>query len=232
MGWCTVRAATVTGVRHRLAGEPSQDSYAWAVGDSNVALAVTDGLGAVDGSERTAAAAAAAAVRRAVDSPAGEPNGADGVGVTRGAVDAANAASRGGGATTLVVAVAARDGATFVARVGDSTAFLVEPGGAGWSDLFEGGEIDEGALEVTTSALPADDPEVETARVRLSEGQVLVLVTDGIADPWRDGPSSVAPTFASLVSSHPSPLELAGIADFSRQGCHDDRTIALLWVGE
>jgi serine/threonine protein phosphatase PrpC len=65
--------------------------------------------------------------------------------------------------------------------------------------------------------------------VQLEPDDVLVLASDGIADPWRDGPATVAPAFTELVASRPSPLALARLADFSRHGCHDDRTIVLLW---
>jgi hypothetical protein len=70
---------------------------------------------------------------------------------------------------------------------------------------------------------------VETAAVRLGD-RVLVLVTDGIADPWRDGPSTVAPALASTLAAHPTAIDLAVLADFSRHGCHDDRTIVALWM--
>lgn len=220
--WCTLRAASVTGVRHRLSGAPSQDSFAWAVGDERVAVAVTDGLGSVDGSGPAACAAASAAVAAAAGGGRETPALA--------AVDAANEACSGGGATTLVVAVLTQDGQVDLVRVGDSTAFVLEPDGSTWREVFEVTDADEGAVDVTTAALPADDPEVEHARLDLSPGQVLVLASDGIGDPWRDGPTTVAPAFTSVAAAHPSPLELAGVADFSRHGCHDDRTIVLLWM--
>ena len=219
----------MTGVRHQLAGEPSQDSFAWAVGDGRIALAVTDGLGGVEGSERAAEAAAAAAVDAAVahlgDRP--ELGAASAVGA---AVQAANSACAGEGATTLVVAVVERDGEVVLGRVGDSTAFIVAMDGFIWSELFEGAAGDAEAVGVETEALPADEPEVEVSTARLAEGDVLVLVSDGIADPWRDGPTTVAPAFVDLVLQRPVPLALAAVADFSRQGCHDDRTIVLLWM--
>jgi serine/threonine protein phosphatase PrpC len=221
-GWCTLRGATVTGVRHRLAGEPNEDSFSWAVGDGIVALAVTDGLGSVEGSRGAASAAASAAVLAAV--------GEEGEAPELSAVRAANEACSGGGATTLVVAVVGRGGDVRLARVGDSTAFFVEPDGSTWREVFEPGEPDEGTVDVTTAALPAVEPEIERASVSVAPGQVLVLASDGIGDPWRDGPTTVAPAFAALVAAHPDPLDLAAVADFSRHGCHDDRTIMLLWV--
>ena len=219
--WCTLRAASVAGVRHRLAGEPSEDSYAWSAGEERLALAVTDGLGSVDGSRQAATAAARTAVEVAVGD-ADDP-------VVAG-IRAANQACTGGGATTLVLAVVERDGRVEVARVGDSTVLLVQSDGATWKDLFRPAADDDETVDVSTAALPADDPQTERTSLNLTPGEVLVLASDGIGDPWRDGPTTVAPAFAALVAARPAPLELARMADFSRQGCHDDRTIVLLWL--
>ena len=188
-----------------------------------IALAVTDGLGAIGGSERAASAAALAAVDAAIKD--------GGEGGTDAAIHAANRAVGEVGATTIVVAVARRDGRVDLARVGDSTAMLVHPDGATWNEVFEVAEGDAETVDVTTAALPADQPDVELASIALEPDHVLVLASDGIADPWRDGPETVAPALAAFVSERPSPLGLAGAADFSRQGCHDDRTIVLLWLG-
>ena len=221
--WCTFRAATVNGVRHRLGGQPGQDSYAWAVGDSRIALAVTDGLGTVDGSARAAAMSAVAAADAAIETSE------DDAALT--GIEAANRTPLHHGATTIIVAVVKRDRRIDVARVGDSTAFLVDPVGPTWTELFDPAEGDRETVNVTTAAIPADQPEIERAAAQLQQEEILVLVTDGIADPWRDGPTTVAPALAALASAHPSPLALASAADFSRQGCHDDRTIVLLWLG-
>jgi hypothetical protein len=56
-----------------------------------------------------------------------------------------------------------------------------------------------------------------------------VLVTDGVGDPLRDGPGTVGPGLADGLAEPPHPLALAGLVDFSRQGCHDDRTLAAIW---
>ena len=61
----------------------------------------------------------------------------------------------------------------------------------------------------------------------------LVLLTDGVADPLREGPSTVAPALAAVLSGghtgELAPLDLAHAADFSRRGCQDDRTILAAW---
>ncbi|MGH9114444.1 MAG: protein phosphatase 2C domain-containing protein, partial [Acidimicrobiales bacterium] len=176
------------------------------------------------GSGEAAARAVAAAVRAAA-ACAGGPREA-----AASAIGAANlAAATGEGATTLVVAVVGRDGAAELARVGDSAAFVVSGDGASWSELFSPPDEDTPA-GAATAALPCDVPDAETARIVLDRDAVLVLATDGVADPWRDGPTTVAPAVAAAVSARPSPLELARVAGFSRQGCHDDRTLLVAWM--
>jgi serine/threonine protein phosphatase PrpC len=249
-GWCAMRAASVAGVRHRLAGEPGQDSFAWSLSGTSVALAVADGLGTVPGSEGAAARAAVAAVAAAaaeattaggtalgtVAAAARTAAATVGAGTVTGALTsedrvaralaAAEVAAGGGGATTLVIAVLEPGGRGCLARVGDSTAFLVGDAGMSWEEVFSPPD-DERDVNAT-AALPAH-PAAEWATVELGRADVLVLATDGVADPWRDGPTTVAPALVAAVAAHPTPLELARLAGFSRQGCHDDRTMVLFW---
>jgi serine/threonine protein phosphatase PrpC len=236
--------ASIAGVRHRLAGIPVQDGFAWAVDGNRLVVAVADGLGGVPGSDTTATRAAAAAVDAVM---AGSDPGADGVlaAMTTGnqtaqsgpdpgtnrvsaAITAANQAALGGGATTIVVAVLERPGDVSLARVGDSSAFLVRGDDSSWEELFAAPAAD--AIGSTTAALPADDLQPERVTISLEGHHVLVLATDGIADPWRDGPATVAPVLASALAQPPAPLELAQLTDFSRQGCHDDRTMLAVWM--
>jgi serine/threonine protein phosphatase PrpC len=219
--WCAVRAASVAGVRHRLSGQAGQDSYAWAVAGDRLAAAVADGLGGVPDSDSTAARAATAAVSAALAS-----SGPLAAQVAAG-LEAANQAARGGGATTIVIAVLRRPGEAAVVRVGDSSAFVVRDGGAAWTELFASPAGD--GLNLVTAALPAGAAQSEEAAITLDDNGVLVLATDGVADPWRDGPTTVAPALAGALAIPPAPLELAQLVDFSRQGCHDDRTLLAVW---
>jgi serine/threonine protein phosphatase PrpC len=219
--WCAVRVASVSGVRHRLAGRPVQDSFAWAAEGDRLAVAVADGLGGVPDSDTTAARAALAAVEGALSATGAA------TGWMLAAIGAANHAARGGGATTLVVAVLERSGEISLARIGDSSAFLVGAHDGASHELFAPPEAD--TIGASTAALPADAAQPEATTVTLDDQHVLVLVTDGIADPWRDGPTTVAPVLASALAQPPTPLELIQLADFSRQGCHDDRTLLAVW---
>jgi serine/threonine protein phosphatase PrpC len=205
-----------------LAGTPVQDSFAWAAEGDILVVAVADGLGGVPGSDTTAGRAAPAAVEAAISRPTRQPDRLSA------AITAANQAARGGGATTIVVAVLGRPGDVSVARVGDSSAFVLGADDASWRELFAAPEND--AIGSATAALPGDDVQSERAAANLDVNHVLVLATDGIADPWRDGPTTVAPVLAAALAQPPAPLELAQLADFSRQGCHDDRTLLAVWL--
>jgi serine/threonine protein phosphatase PrpC len=220
--WCALRAASVAGVRHRLSGQPVEDSFAWGWDAERVVAAVADGLGGVPGSSQTAGRVVEAAVEEAM-AAAGPLAARLGAGLR-----AANEAARGGGASTIVMAVLSRDGFTHVGRVGDSTAFVVGEDGATWRELFTRPADD--VIVNSTAALPADEVEPELTAVTLSAEDLLVLATDGVADPWRDGPATVAPTLSGSLARHPGPLELAQLVDFSRQGCHDDRTVLAIWL--
>lgn len=212
-GWA-LRAASVSGVRHRIGGQGNDDAFAWSAGadGGGLVVAVADGVGSVAGSARSAARAVEAAV-----------GGDDVVGAIAAAAEAVEATE---GATTLVVAALLPDGKVTAARIGDSSAFVL--GRAGWSELFgvEGEDI-----ELTTAALPsaAVAPHTETVTVDLVEGEALVLVTDGLANPLRDGPETVAPSLAEALAHPPAPVSLTALIDFSRRGCHDDRTLLGVW---
>lgn len=141
------------------------------------------------------------------------------------------------GATTIVVCVVDSGCEAALARVGDSTAFVV--GGEdeqGWRELFAPPADHEAEVPVVTGAIEAGEGSlsatVETVEVSLEGTEVVAVVSDGIAGPWRDGPTTVAPAMVDGLVARPTPLELATLADFSRQGCHDDRTIVAVWPAE
>jgi serine/threonine protein phosphatase PrpC len=219
----TLRAASVTGVRHRLGGRGCEDCFAWHHDGGVLAVAVADGLGSVDAS----AGAATRAARAAVAAALAKPLGSDRVGA---AIRAADVAAAGGGATTLVVAVFDPGGQVSLGRVGDSTAFTIDAGGS-WAEVFA--VPDEDHVRTETAALPwsgdEDGPDIEPVECQLAERTVLVLASDGVSDPWRDGPATVAPALVEAILLRPSALEVARLADFSRQGCHDDRTLVCVW---
>jgi Protein phosphatase 2C len=253
-GWSAefgVMAASVAGVAHRLAGRRCEDTFAWATsGPHRLALVIADGVSTAGRGGEGADLAA-----RAVGEYLLERHGLEGNGLgpkdwgekeCEAALRAASAELvRAAGpmaaelSTTLVVALLTwTDGGTEVAlaRVGDSSAFVLD--GAQWRELFpHPGDDDLRGLPVEVLPLGhrtgIDNVGIETASAPLSPGQALVLLTDGVADPLREGPETVAPALAELLGGGPAgdltPLDLARGADFSRRGCQDDRTILVAW---
>ena len=219
-GGLALRVASLSGVRHRVAAKGPEDAYAWCVEGGALLVAVADGVGSRPGAARASATAAQAAV----DALATGATPAD-------AVQAASAALDGGvGSSTLVTGRVTPEGAVSLARVGDSTA-LVLSGGA-WQELWADPDADDGSGSTVTTAIPARDPQVEVAEVTLGVGEALVIVTDGVGDALRDGPTTVAPGLAAALATPPDPLELARVTDFSRQGVGDDRTLLAVWKVE
>lgn len=237
-GWCVLRAATVTGVGHRLAGAANEDHYAWSRSGDRIAFAVADGLGSVPGSGLAAHVASVAAVAAAVGAP-GSPRESAVTGIESASAELRRAAEAPG-ATTLLVGVVEPGRPVGLARVGDSTAFVVRATAGSndelWRETFDPPCDEEDLVVVATGALTAagdlEAADVESLDIDLSEGDALVVVSDGVAGPWRDGPSTVAPAMVEGILARPSPLQLAGLVDFSRQGCHDDRTVLAVWLSD
>lgn len=215
-------------MRHRLAGRGNDDSYAWSLCAERLIVAVADGVGSLPDAARAADVACRAAVGAGVATP--EEAVADANRALYGAGFASDGDGPPSGAATLVVAAVEADGSYRLARVGDSSAWLVPAPAAGGSgtELFMLPDPERAGN--ATEAIPAPAPGVETVAGRLAGGEILCLVTDGVADPWRDGPTTVAPALEEALAGRPGPLELLRLADFSRQGCHDDRTLLAVWL--
>jgi serine/threonine protein phosphatase PrpC len=240
-----VLAASVAGAAHRLGGGRCEDSYGWVKPcPGRLGLVVADGVSTAGRGGDGADLAVQAAARYLSECHGwGESE-------CRGAImRASEQLMSAGGAlpsasvaelsTTLVVALVTagtgRPGAV-LGRVGDSTAFRLD--GEVWQELFPAREDDD-LHHVVTDVLPqrgvaeGDLSAVETASVELLGGAAIVVVTDGIANPLRDGPTTVAPALAEVLRAGSAgklpPLALAAAADFSRRGCQDDRTIVVAW---
>jgi hypothetical protein len=234
-----VLAASVAGVAHRLSGRRCEDSYAWALPlPGRLALIVADGVSTAGrGGEGADIAVSAACQHLLAAEGWGEMECLAALRAASEAVSAAGGVSAAEFSTTLVVALVSASGAgaeVFLARVGDSSAFILT--GAKWDELFPGRAEEELRGSVIAvlplGSRPGGDT-IETASVVLPAGAGLVLLTDGVADPVRDGPGTVAPALAEVLRGGPSgaltPLALAEAADFSRRGCQDDRTILAVW---
>jgi serine/threonine protein phosphatase PrpC len=234
-----VLAASLAGVAHRLSGRRCEDAYAWALPrPGRLAVIVADGVSTAGrGGEGADIAVNAACEHLLAAEGWGEMECLAALRTASEAVSAAAGASAAEFSTTLVVALVSASGAgaeVFLARVGDSSAFILAA--AEWDELFPGRAEEELRGSVIAvlplSSRPGGDA-IETASAVLPSGAALVLLTDGIADPLRDGPGTVAPALAEVLrggrSGTLTPLALADAADFSRRGCQDDRTVLAVW---
>ena len=257
-----VLAAAVSGVSHRLGGRRCEDSFGWAhPTGGRLALVIADGVSTAGRGGEGADLAVQAACRYLARPQEnwGEMECLAAVHAASQDVMSAGGAAAAELSTTivvaLVVAAAGRARAT-VARAGDSTAFTLAPGGA-WREVFgphgsdllggdaangngergaEAGEgVDDDVKPALALVLPLSsrDQSLEVTTVELADEAALVLLSDGVADPLRDGPNTVAPALAGAVLAagrgELSPLALARAADFSRRGAHDDRTVLVAW---
>ena len=234
-----VLAASVAGVAHRLSGRRCEDAYAWALPrPGRLAVIVADGVSTAGrGGEGAEIAVNAACEHLLAAEGWGENECLSALRAASDAVSAAGGASAAELSTTLVVALIAASVAgaeVYLARVGDSSAFTLA--GDEWDELFPG-RAEEELRGSVVGVLPLGSrgggDAIETAAAVLPAGAALVLLTDGVADPLRDGPGTVAPALAEVLRGGPSgaltPLALADAADFSRRGCQDDRTILAAW---
>jgi hypothetical protein len=234
-----VLAASVAGVAHRLLGRRCEDAFAWAMPvPGRLALVVADGVSTAGRGGEGADVAVSAACEHLVAAEGwGETECLAALRAASEAVSAVGGASAAELSTTLVVALLSASGAgadVFLARVGDSSAFVLA--GDEWDELFPGRAEEElrgSVIGVLPLGSRGTGDAIETASVALPAGAALVLLTDGVADPLRDGPSTVAPALAEVLRGGPSgaltPLALADAADFSRRGCQDDRTVLAVW---
>ena len=215
-------AASVAGVAHRLSGRRCEDAYAWALPrPGRLAVIVADGVSTAGrGGEGADIAVSAACEHLLTTEGWSEMECLAALRAASEAVSGAGGRSAAELSTTLVVALVSASGAgaeVCLARVGDSSAFVLA--GAEWEELFPGRAEEElrgSVIGVLPLGSRGDGDAIETASVMLPAGAALVLLTDGVAAPLRDGPSTVAPA-------------LADAADFSRRGCQDDRTILAVW---
>lgn len=252
-GWSTrtltVRAASVRGYSHRYQGAPRQDEFAVAAHpDGTVVFAVADGVSSATESDTgawTACRTVLTDLLRALD------QGVDPVPwhelVTRTAGLLVERARRRSGAergdpaeaerlfaTTLVAGTVrpTPDGHTVsLVQVGDSSAWVLHAGRyvpVLSTKSTKGGEVLSHAV-VPLPRVPADLRPVEFT---LPPDGVLLVGTDGFADPLGDGTGLVGKLFGEGLAAVPPPLGMAHLLDFSRETFDDDRTLVAIWPRE
>ncbi|WP_147268383.1 protein phosphatase 2C domain-containing protein [Spongiactinospora rosea] len=256
-GWSTsaltLRFASVRGAKHRYYRQPRQDAARAAAHQPTgaVVFAVADGVSSAVASELGAVEACRAAMERllhllSANTEPAEPLDLAGVvhhaaqrlwEITRWRLEGREpelADVAGQHATTLVAGAVrpASDGPAMVelCRIGDSAAWVLDSTSAHYASLFRPKTAPDAVLvsnEVVS--LPQVPHPLEQVRVPLQERQVLLVGTDGVADPLGDGDGQVGSLFAGQLAAPCAPLWFAHVLDFSRETFDDDRTLLAIW---
>jgi hypothetical protein len=66
-------------------------------------------------------------------------------------------------------------------------------------------------------------------QVTIAEGDVLVLATDGFAEPLGDGAGDLGRLFGDGLATPPPMTRLAWMLDFAGGSSDDDRTVLAVW---
>ncbi|MFF0815336.1 protein phosphatase 2C domain-containing protein [Rhodococcus sp. NPDC003318] len=251
-GW-TVRAASRQGLARSERGHPRQDAYALRHGGGRIAVVVCDGLGAMQYSHLAAAAASAALAEHLLTADL-EVSGdwTDHLRVASLAVTRAAGRLLGDRApsfdavaelmattlTALVVEDIESPGRwlAHTVTVGDSSAWWrrTRTGGLDFEPwlLMSGGRLTR--HEIATSralALPLPDDAVVTgASYEIGREELLMVCSDGVADAFEDGGSSVAAAFAAGWNNPPRLSDLADRIAFDSGDHLDDRTVVAVWT--
>jgi serine/threonine protein phosphatase PrpC len=256
IGRLEVRAASVRGLARRYYGDTRQDEYCLATDPRQrwLVVGVADGIS----SGKCSHVAATIAARYGCQALAGRladttPDEIDwpalislvasmimrqGQGLLAGEAGPGGSTVEGiADAMATVVSYAAvrthpgEDGGFdgYVYGVGDTSAWLLD-GPTGWR-LLAGGK--DGSCEVSSTqvvGLPyLPDLAPTPTRSVLSAGSALLIASDGIGDPLRDGAGEVGAFLAEVWRTPPDPLTFAGHVSFARQGFDDDRTAVVVW---
>ncbi|MBW4703775.1 MULTISPECIES: protein phosphatase 2C domain-containing protein [unclassified Micromonospora] len=243
-GWATdgfaVRAASVRGPGHRASDVPRQDDFALATADGSVIAVVADGVSNAPLSHL----GATMVCRTVVDYLLRADDTVDWHDLLRCAGWAlVEYAGRQLGepdpqraeallASTVVVALVRPDGpgraVAHLVRVGDSAAWRLRDGT--WEPLLtDPTDPQDELLPDGVAALPRVPTEVDPVAVTLVAGDVLVLATDGFAEPLGHGTGDLGQLFGDGLTTPPALTRLAWMLDFAGGAWDDDRTVLAVW---
>ncbi|MDG4814148.1 protein phosphatase 2C domain-containing protein [Micromonospora sp. WMMD956] len=245
-GWATagfeVRAASVRGPGHRASGVPRQDDFALATAAGSVIAVVADGVSNAPLSHLGATMVCRTVVdyllRADADAAVDWPDLlrcagwalVEYAGRQLGEPDPQRAEALL--ASTVVVALVRPDDAgravAQLVRVGDSAAWRLRDGA--WEPLFAAlSDPQDELLPDGVAALPRVPAEVHPVQVTIAEGDVLVLATDGFAEPLGDGAGDLGRLFGDGLATPPPMTRLAWMLDFAGGPSDDDRTVLAVW---
>ncbi|ANP51898.1 hypothetical protein J2Z21_009390 [Streptomyces griseochromogenes] len=254
-GWSTpalvLRSASVRGDAHRYHRKPRQDAARAAVHEptGSIAFALADGSSRAAESALGAIEACRASLERMLHLLPQDQGQLDFQDVARHAAErlwqltqwrlSGKEPERSDVmqlyATTLVAGVVRPHPAgpvVEVCSIGDSGAWVLDSSSGQYQPLF-GAKTASDALVAPNEAmtlLPHLPDPVKHTSIRLtSPHHVLLIGTDGFADPLGNGHGQVGALFAKHLAAPPPPLWLGHLLDFSRETFDGDRTLLAIW---
>lgn len=244
-----LRAASVRGLSHRAYGKPRQDEYGYQLTPDGryLVLCVADGLSSGPRSHLAAEVAVRTGTALLVSALATTtPAGLDWeqiVGEVAGHIVTYARKRLPGGTDMTVDDVVGWMGTTatyavidladevldvHAVMIGDSSAWVLRADG--WDPLSEvknaGAEIATSAVEALPRVGQRDRPRL---RAKVSPGEALVLMTDGVGDPLGDGNGEVGAFLGTAWRTPPHEVDFVGQVGFSRRTFDDDRTVIAVW---
>jgi serine/threonine protein phosphatase PrpC len=227
-----VAAASVIGASHTAAGGVRQDAYDFTTtGDGYLVIAVADGLGSRPLSQLGAAFFCTGVTQAAIGQGSSAARAAEEL-LCRGAEYAAAAqdfCQVPSAESAFVAAVAVLPPAgtggirtADIARVGDVSAFAIDPDGL-LAELFTS---HDGPINILGESLPGSA--VSRPQRAHSQARVLILATDGLANDLRNSPG-VRSWLSEQWTRPIGPFAFGDSLRYQRQGSHDDRTAIVVW---
>lgn len=250
IGGFAIAGVALRGNKHRLGGEPCEDSFhlrraTMTSGEEVACIAVCDGVGSARKSRlgarwlaRATTARLTAAVARTDSIPLGE--NAARVAIEEAVADVRELAVRrnidlGDLRTTLTFAVVVSSGGVgahvVCGQVGDSPIFIGSDEGLRPAlDPDKGG--DSYITTATDDALSARPEALRVVELRLAPGDLLLACSDGVGNfLWsRSGVLELGRHLARSLRSPVPQLEFIRQVGFDLRSADDDRTTVVLWT--
>jgi serine/threonine protein phosphatase PrpC len=233
-------AASAAGLAHLNRGKTGQDCYSYLLADDgrSVVAAVADGLGSKPHSHLGALTLTRLLCRELAGVPFQRMVEAPRDHLARAVQSASDQAEnvvklglvRDVGELACTIAFCwipqpGTAGGGYAGRVGDSSLFVLDPGGL--HQVFRG---DDGPINVVSASLPnaAAGTALELTQIDFDAFSAAILVTDGLAGDLLDS-QTIREWLTDRWARPCAPDGMIESLRYRRQGSHDDRTALVIW---